>query len=413
MKIFIINHTTHNKGDNSVLYNLINGIKLSGIKADITISTSDGTGPFWLKDHDGLKFTFINWLGGRMYKSPNSTYVSNFFKVLNRVFNQKLFFPFLLKSLRFSLGFFKMVLSVLDKSFTRQLLSSDLVICTGGHHISTVLEKDSINSQTLAIIASGQLNPRLIMWAQSIGPLPNNQYFKNVLQQSLNNQKVLVRDEDSVKALINIGLKSYSILPDSVFLSYDSKEVKRDNIVTVAVYTAGLKSKDYLDKYKAAWVELIDLIINKYDYNIQFMPMQYKGFGGDERNFINEIISCSKRQDKLKLLDLDLSPKDSIDVFNSSALVIGHKTHSVIYSLSTETPVIALAYHPKTLFFMKSFSFENFCFNDIIGNEKNILSLIDLAIEKQTTVHFENKKSQHNRSLLVDEIKSWNLEIEN
>lgn len=406
MKILILNHTTHNKGDNSVLFNLLNAIEIADLKGDITISTSDGSQPFWLTNRNDINY--ISWLGGKMYKSPKSSFLSNVFKVVNRVLNQKFIFPFLFYCLNLTKGVFKFFLNIFFNRFYRQVLASDLIICTGGHHISTVLEKNGVNSQTMAIIASGQLSQNFILWSQSIGPIPNNKMFNRLLGDSLRNHRVLIRDEDSIKILKNLNVNNYNLLPDSVFLSHDSKNVEKKNIVTVSVYTAGLKDKFYLEKYKSAWINLIDDVIEKYNYDFQFMPMQYKGFGGDERSFLNEIIKSSKYPNKLNLLDKDLSPKESISIFNSSKLIIGHKTHSVIYALSTGTPVIALAYHPKTSFFMKTFQFEKYCFNDIIDNEKKIISVIDDAIKIQSAFHSKEKLNLKNKNLLINEIKSWN-----
>ena len=49
MKVLIINHCAHNKGDNSVLYFLSKKLNLQQKIKEIYLSSSDGKVPFWGK----------------------------------------------------------------------------------------------------------------------------------------------------------------------------------------------------------------------------------------------------------------------------------------------------------------------------------------------------------------------------
>ena len=45
---------------------------------------------------------------------------------------------------------------------------------------------------------------------------------------------------------------------------------------------------------------------------------------------------------------------------------VGHKTHSVVFALTSGTPLIAIEYHPKTRNFMDQFDIERYSINDEI-----------------------------------------------
>ena len=400
MNVFIINHTTHNKGDNSVLYNLLIGINKVKPPKKLTISTSDGSKPLWMSSDNN--YEFLSWFGGKMFRSPEKTLAINIIRLLKRKLNYLFIFPLIIrvsnneKTLR-------ILVKLFFRNFYNKIIESDVVICTGGHHISTVLEKNGINSQTIGIILVGILHPNFVLWSQSIGPLPSNKFVLSALKKSLENTTIFVRDSKSAECLNKLEINNHTITPDSVFLSYSNKPFQRKKRIIIALYTAGITNQDYLLKYKQAWIKLINQISRYEEYEINFLPMQYKGFGGDERTFIKEIINDCEI--KPILIDKDLSPDESLKLIRESQLIIGHKTHSVIYALASETPIIALAYHPKTNYFMKSFGFEKFCFSDIIDNEDKIMKLIISGFSEQEEKYKSKRLSNKNQKILIERLK--------
>lgn len=56
---------------------------------------------------------------------------------------------------------------------------------------------------------------------------------------------------------------------------------------------------------------------------------------------------------------------------------VGHKTHSTIFALATGTPLLAIAYHPKTIEFMRQFDMEQFVIDDKVMTGDKLISMFD------------------------------------
>ena len=92
--------------------------------------------------------------------------------------------------------------------------------------------------------------------------------------------------------------------------------------------------------------------------------MEIKGSGPDDRYMINDILKKIDKKDFCSILDRDLETFEHIKEVSKCKFFIGHKTHSIIFALTTGTPLIALAYHPKSRDFMKQFDLEKFAIDD-------------------------------------------------
>jgi len=237
-----------------------------------------------------------------------------------------------------------------------------------------------------------------VMWSQSIGPINTAAaYSKKAMGRVFDScSKIFVRDDLSNDCVKSTSSAVTVKAPDSVFLSNKlvkgTVEVTEKPYVCCAVYTAGISDEKYLADYKASWVR-ISQEINGKGFDVVFIPMQYKGFGGDERAFLNAIVQEAGGSN-VRFVDEDKSPKDTLNLFKGASFIIGHKTHSVIYGLALEIPTIAIAYHEKTRYFMSMFGFDNYIYKDVIGFEAEIINQISTeTVNTQKQTHEQSDKS--------------------
>ena len=409
MKIFILNHCSHNKGDNSVLYYLTQCLDIVQDNTEIIVSCSDGVAPFWAKK----EIDAVSWPGGKIFKAPGVGFVKNLLRRANFMVMRKVFYKVFLYfyadehdglARAFAVTFFS---SKLIKAFK----DADKVICTGGHHLSNVLEKDCINPLLVSMALADLYGHQPVMWSQSIGPIDTAAlYSKKAMGRIFNAcSQIFVRDDLSATCVTSTSSANTVKAPDSVFLS---NKLVKDFIVTAespyvccAVYTAGITDEKYLAAYKESWVRVSREIIDK-GFNVVFIPMQYKGFGGDERAFLNAIVNQVKGN-HVRFVDQDKSPQDTLALFKGASFIIGHKTHSVIYGLSLEIPTIAIAYHDKTRYFMSIFGLEGYVHQDIVGCEAKIISQISAeTVNAQRQIHSQSDKSALFAEELIQNMKT-------
>lgn len=395
MRICILNHCSHNKGDNSVLYYLLECIKLVSLdKVDLSICCSDGKKPFWMNSVSYIHF----WPGGRLFKSPDASFLTNSIARIRFLFMRKLVYKVFLWFYAYDYVSVSKFIAFLffDKKMLTSIKMAEVVFCTGGHHISNVLEKNCINPQLISLAIAVLYNKKLILWSQSIGPLNGCPgYAMRGISKIFNAcNQIFVRDELSVRCIESLSEAVPTMSPDSVFFSSKLfyKNKNETNYVACAVYTAGINDQSYMENYRDSWIKLCDLLVLK-GLSVVFVPMQYKGYGGDERNFLKSVVEkCNS--EKVKYIDEDFDPKTTLQIFNGASYVIGHKTHSIIYGLALSKPTIAIAYHEKSKFFMSMFGLDNFVFSDVIGNELLISDMIDI----RTALFQQNMYSEINKS---------------
>ena len=160
-----------------------------------------------------------------------------------------------------------------------------------------------------------------------------------------------------------------------------------------------------MNDYKASWVRITQKIKEK-GFDVVYIPMQYKGFGGDERAFLAGIVK-EVGGSGVSFVDEDKSPKDTLSLFKGASFIIGHKTHSVIYGLALEIPTIAIAYHEKTRYFMSMFGFDDYVYKDVIGCETDIINQITAETENdQKLSHKKSDKSAFFAEQLIGNLKT-------
>ena len=97
----------------------------------------------------------------------------------------------------------KMALSLCNKQFLKAIKGADLIISTGGHHITTWLSKTVKTSQIYDLAVATLLGKKVRVWSQSIGPLN----FKNEREKKYI-QKLILRMDKIFIFLVQLKHKS-------------------------------------------------------------------------------------------------------------------------------------------------------------------------------------------------------------
>ena len=368
--ILLIHQYAGNKGDRAVLYGLCRVLLTHKKDIRIIVSTSNPslwTGySFYTENH--IQFIRNSW---------NFPQKGWWWKILQRfkkytfTIQRELF----LHNLHRFLGYI-----FINPEFVKACKKSDIIISVGGHHFTTILSRDLVSSINYDAISTFIINKPLYCISQSFGPFTfYNKRNKLLTTRILKKAKVLgIRDKESKNELERIGICNNLIsLPETV-ISLNSiiptyiTPSKRKAIIGISVYVTQHRSRIQLESYIDSFSKICNQKISE-GYIVKLFPMELKGTPPDDRWCLEEIINRVDDKDCISIIDHDLETYQHLEQVSTCRVFIGHKTHSVIFSLTTGTPTIALAYHPKTIDFMNQFQLREFAFKEEDFNAEDIL----------------------------------------
>lgn len=294
----------------------------------------------------------------------------------------------------------------LSKEYISYLKKADLVIVTGGHHITSIRNKNAMFSITYDIALASLYSKKYILWSQTIGPLSfDNQkikeFFAGVIRKA---DAVFIRDNNSRKCLQEL----VGDQQDNIYKSYDSvfgfgkdefvPYEKRENKVGISIFN-GLKKA--FDTYPAI-AGLLDFFAQKGN-SIEFFRME-----NDDKELtdIQTIISMMKTKPEIKVFPFKTTTKEHMQELSTCKYYIGYKTHSVIMSLTTATPLLGICYHKKTNDFMKDYRLEEYAIDDEEMTLERGVALAEKIIESADHINeIMTEKSRAIATSIADDFK--------
>ena len=382
-KVLIINQFSANKGDRAVLYALISEVLKH--TDNITVSTSQPE--LWIdyKFYDENNIKFVPW-GWDYINTDNrfKRFLVNKLKKISYILNREIFLS--------ESKMFNWLSSLLTNSkYDKALKESDLVISTGGHHITTILVKDAITGQIFDLSRAISENKPVILWSQTIGPLDfhnkQNEKFVNKIIKSIN--QIYIRDIKTIELIDNlVDNKNYSQTFESVFtLNHKFDFIlpsQREKKVGISIYSTKIRKEKEAQQYINSLASLAKFAI-KQGYKIEFFPMEMNGNPADDRKMIQRIVKIIDDSKKCIVHNDDLDTLTHMKKVSECQIFVGHKTHSIIFSLTVGTPLLAIAYHVKTNDFMDQFDLAENCISDEQINNESLINLFN-SISKNIDV---------------------------
>lgn len=365
-KITIINQYSGNKGDRAVCYFLISEIAKHK-EFDITLSSSDT----------------ISWKDEKIITDNNVKLVpwgwnvegfnpKNRFHWEKRRFMRLFGLPYLINRLNKKKNGLCLGNLWINKEFKNAIETSDFVVSTGGHHLTTKFTPDCHNELLFDLVATTLINPKLIFWSQTYGPFDFNSLDnKNATLEVLNrSNEVFVRDINSNEALSKLGFdiskskKTYETVIglNSLVQNYILPS-KRKNKIGITIYNAEARTDKEYKEYCSTMADIYDWLIEN-NFIVRFFPHEKKGAVINDRICIYDIKNVCKHKDKFEVEERDLSTEEHLKELGECMYFIGHKTHSIIFALTVGTPLIPISYHFKTNNFLKEYDLEQNVIND-------------------------------------------------
>ncbi|MCP4260019.1 MAG: polysaccharide pyruvyl transferase family protein [Planctomycetes bacterium] len=406
MKALVINQCSTNKGDRAVLFFVLRELARNGIDK-VTVSASNPE--YWQEkpDFPEIAVRVIPWGWDNSRKKG----VGFFGKVIHRIskviLKRRINFPLVRNAIiagkcPWYLGF------LVNRQFVEATIEADIVISTGGHHITTMFVPDGVTPQIFDMAVALLYEKPLLLWSQSIGSFRFKSHKNRLMVQKILSGagQIFIRDEDSTDQIkeMHVPLEHVSKTRESVFGLCDivksrTKPSNRPPVMGISVYvhTRVNQLKEH-ENNPGYFASLINHAMEA-GYKVRFFPMELQG---TDRHFIEAVINNVQRKENCEIVEGFPGTTDHINAVSQCKMFVGHKTHSQIFSLLAATPLLAIAYHKKTEDFMAQYELEKYCIIDAqISTEK----LIELFDEINDNLDSINEKQEMTGSEMCKQVK--------
>lgn len=299
-----------------------------------------------------------------------------------------------------------------EKMVIKNYLDSDIIISVGGHHFTDIIGSYIFFIQWYQLFLAVILDKPTVIYSQTVGPFKKSSYILKVLTKILLKyvKLIMIREKKSLDFVCNdlkISHPNLYLTADTAFLlkpkiDYEkfliSENINNKRlIIGITVYHTSyyyLGKEKTFEKYKIFMAKICDSLIENYNANIIFIPMELDYWA--DIPLIHNIIDMMAQRNKVKVLRNIYDAKETMAIIGHMDLILAAKTHSLIFALAQSTPVFCIAYNYKSHEFMKSFGLEKYSFSINNLNYKIAKGSINELINNKNVIeaHMETKVNE-------------------
>lgn len=236
---------------------------------------------------------------------------------------------------------------------------ADLIVPVGGGYIRSragLLNRFNIPLLLHPLLLGYLLHKPTVLYSQSLGPFQNTLEKLMVAFVLRRMTLILVREDTSVALLARMGVTRNVVRAiDSGFL-LDSKKptnVRKRYKVPAGKLLVGVTVRSWLKgaaqtRYEQAVAAALDTLVVTNNAHVMFIPQVTASKGDDDRVVSRKVYDAMKRQGDATLIE-DAPDHHRIKaMYNNLDMLLGTRFHSVIFSLTSYVPVLAIEYEHKT-----------------------------------------------------------------
>ena len=261
----------------------------------------------------------------------------------------------------------------------RYFRRSRVFINGGGSIIQDITSTQSLIYYTVMLKVAKACGLKLMIYANGIGPITkkyNEARARNALSIC---DYISLREPQSLNEIkrLHVRNKNINLSVDPVFAIDIDDITKIDNIIRIENIDI---NKNYFVVSCRSWkynednfVKKMAYVINKVNKKYNIIPM-YVPMHPNDSNILREIANKSNTEHVFLSKVYDV--KKLLSIISISKLTISMRLHTLIYSVSSNLPVIGLVYDPKVKFFIEYINQDTFIDTSNMDVEK-LLSMIE------------------------------------
>ncbi|MBA3788855.1 polysaccharide pyruvyl transferase family protein [Patescibacteria group bacterium] len=400
MKI-IISHvfSKENKGDAALLSVLINDLKNIFDNPKITILTIDQVRKNEKFEEVPVRNAFMYWAITR-YENRALKLLYAFFVMAST----------LLWAVLYRIAKVNLPLPSHLQELCALYRETNLIAPVGGGYLRGNPEYGSTVILLLLLhplLLSAILGKPTILYAQSIGPFGSKlqRYFATYILKKMDG--IIVREDVSFTLLQRFGLTNMTRSIDSGFSLSTAirRDLHADFSIPRIVPIIGVTVRKWLNQaaqaqYEQAVATFADAVIRDYAMTVLFIPqVTAKYHHDDDRDTAERVYIRMNEKEGARILHNDYDHYEIKAVYNDLDFVIGTRFHSVIFSLTSYVPAIAIEYEYKTSGIMHDLGLDTWVIKiEDVTAEKLLILFKELVAE-------QSSYKKHLAAVLPDYIK--------
>jgi colanic acid/amylovoran biosynthesis protein len=246
---------------------------------------------------------------------------------------------------------------------------ADLIVPVGGGYIRSrkgLLNRFNIPLLLHPLLFGYILGKPTILYSQSIGPFQNKLETYLVAFVLKRMTLILLREDTSVVLLANLGVIDNVLRAiDSGFLlrSTSKQKIRRDYHIPARKLLIGVTVRSWLKgdaqvHYEKAVAKALDHLIKAANAHVVFIPQVTATRGDDDRLVSHRVRDYMHHTAAVTVIDDEPDHHRIKAMYNNLDILLGTRFHSVIFSLTSYVPVLAIEYEHKTSGIMHDLNLE-------------------------------------------------------
>lgn len=211
--------------------------------------------------------------------------------------------------------------------------------------------------RTIEVMVAKSFGKSVVMFPNSVGPFRTwgGRFLSRLALNSCG--AIIIRDPISYDIVKSIGINCRKLLTSDMALLYEPKtkavnEVVNHPIIGVCpgVYSFSVSTKQ-IERYVINHAKALDAAIEKYGFNVFFLPHYISGFEYDDFEISKLILENMKNKEHVSILKIGSLEEFKL-LINQMDLLISSKMHPAVLAVSGYVPAITIVYdHKQTGFF--------------------------------------------------------------
>lgn len=212
-------------------------------------------------------------------------------------------------------------------------------------------------SRTWDILTAKFLGKPVIMFPNSIGCFRTRLGFLLARLALTHCDLILVREPKSIRTIDSLGIRVPKILTADTTLLLNpatktSLETQHPVIgVSIGVYSYSLPSKG-IDEFIEANSKALDEAVEKYNFNVVFLPHHVSGFRNDDLEISEMVLKRMRNKNRARIINAS-SVEEFKSFLSKMDIVLTSKMHPAVLALASYVPVVCIAYDDKQMGFFE------------------------------------------------------------
>lgn len=237
--------------------------------------------------------------------------------------------------------------------------AADLIVAVGGGYIRSrkgLMNRFNIPLLLHPLLFGAILGKPTVLYSQSVGPFVNSYEHGMVAYVLRKMELIILREDISVKLLQRIGVRDNIVRSiDSGFLLKSDRfaAVRKKYGIAKGTLLIGVTVRSWLHgeeqtAYERAVAGALDAAIEAHDARVVFIPQVTATKGDDDRIASRRVRDFMLHEDKAVVINHAPDHFDVKAIYHELDVLLGTRFHSVIFSLTSFVPVLAIEYEHKT-----------------------------------------------------------------